>query len=137
MPAFMYCSPILYLSCSDIHHLLLNNRPKTCYSGTLIYQWFLSHCTQCETKHEYDRSQHRLTQFLSLEETEKTLKKRCINCIYKLQQSLLTKEFKLASYIQMDIRNCMDACTTLPVESNNNSIKHGTFGTHTNMHTSS
>ena len=33
----------------------------------------------------------------------------------------------------MDIRNCMDACTTSPVESNNNSIKHGAFGTHANM----
>ena len=63
----------------------------------------------------------------------RTLKKRYINRIYKLQQSLLTKEYKLASYIRMDIRNCMDACTTSPVESNNNSIKHGAFGTHTNM----
>ena len=62
-----------------------------------------------------------------------TLKKRCINRMYKLQQSLLTKEYKLTSYIQMDIRNCMDACTTSPVESNNNTIKYGALGTHANM----
>ena len=99
----------------------------------LIYQWFLSHCTQRETKHEYDCSQQRLTKFLSLEETVKTLKKQCICHIFTLQESLLTKEYKLVSYIQMDIRNCMDACTTSLVELNNNSIKHGSFGDHANM----
>ena len=50
-----------------------------------------------------------------------------------LQAALLTKEYKLANYLRMEIRNCMDACTTSPVESNINSIKHGSYAVHANM----
>ena len=49
----------------------------------------------------------------------------CKNAIIALQESLKTKEYKLAGYVRHAIKDCMDACTTSPVESNNNTVKHG------------
>ena len=33
----------------------------------------------------------------------------------------------------MEMKYCMDGCTTSPVESNNNTIKHGAFKINSNM----
>jgi hypothetical protein len=101
--------------------------------GLLIYLWLMSQCTECETKFEYDRSQQELTKFLNLEKTILELGSECINAVINLKENLRSREFKLANYIRMEMRNCMDACTTSPVESNNNAIKHGSFAVHCNM----
>ena len=49
----------------------------------------------------------------------------CVNAITKLQDNLRSKESKLAGYMRKNITNSMDACTTSPVEANNNTLKHG------------
>ncbi len=51
----------------------------------------------------------------------------------ELQDVIKTKESKLANYVQMEIRNCMDAMTTLPVESYNIALKNGSHAVHSNM----
>ena len=99
----------------------------------ILYLWLLSHCTEVETKFEYNRSQLDLSSFLKRKETAKALGAKCINAITKLQLNLRSKEFKLANNIRMEMRNCMDASTTFPAESNNNAIKHGAFSIHSNM----
>ena len=81
--------------------------------------------TDCETKEEYDRSHADLKVFLSLKETRDALSDACINAMIKLQDNLRSKEYKLAGYLRLHIPNTMDAVTTSPVESNNNSVKHG------------
>ena len=104
------CDTGLYTSCKPI--LIFSLHIFHCYpylTGKLIYEWLLSHCTQCETKYEYDHSQRKLTQFLSLEETGKVLNFSCVQRISSLQAALLTKEYKLASYLRLEIRDCMDA----------------------------
>jgi hypothetical protein len=93
--------------------------------GKLIFLWFLSQSNDCETKEEYDRSHKELIKFLSLNETMKVLGDKCVNAITNLQDNLRSKEYKLAGYMRLNITNCMDACTTSPVESNNNTLKHG------------
>lgn len=50
-----------------------------------------------------------------------------------LQQTLLTKDHKLANYLRMDLKNCNEAATTSPVESANKSLKFGPYAVHSNM----
>ena len=57
--------------------------------------------------------------------TFKALGSDCINGFLALKESLKSKESKLAGYVRHELTNCMDACTTSPVESNNNALKHG------------
>ena len=104
------CNNGLYTSCKP--SLIFSVHIFHCYpylTGKLIYEWLLSHCTQCKTKYEYNHSQRKLSQFLSLEETGKVLNFSCVQRISSLQAALLTKEYKLASYLRMEIRDCMDA----------------------------
>ena len=111
------------------NHLLLFSS----YLGTLLYQWLLRQSTDCETKAEYDASYQLLMNFLSMDQTVDDLGKECIEAVTKLQLSLRAKESKIGNHFRMDIRNCMDACTTSPVESANNSLKHGKYGVSSNM----
>ena len=94
-------------------------------AGNLIFVWLLSQSTDCESPSEYNRSHQELSKFLQLEETRSVLSDNCINAVVKLQDNLRSKEYKLAGYHRIYIPNCMDACTTSPVESNNNAVKHG------------
>ena len=87
----------------------------------------LSQCTDVRTKEEYDRSHKDLTTFLHREDTLEALGKDCVNAAIALQNNLKTKENKLAGYRRTHVKCCMDACTTSPAESNNNTIKHGSF----------
>ena len=48
-----------------------------------------------------------------------------INFVIKLQESLNSRGNKLAGYIRHDIKNCVDASTTSPIESNNSTVKQG------------
>jgi len=66
-----------------------------------------------------------LSQFIYLPEVVGVLGEDCINVVISLQENLRSKEAKLAGYMRTDIKNCMDACTTSPVEGNNRVIKHG------------
>ena len=93
----------------------------------------MSQCTEVETKFEYDRSHKELLKFLKMDTTKNILSKKCIHAVKELQKNLQTKEAKLANYIRMEMKNCMDACTTSPVESNNHAIKHGAFKVTSNM----
>ena len=90
-----------------------------------MFGWFLSQCNDCESKAEYDRSHIELSLFLRLPETAKVLSNACVEAIKSLQFSLQTREYKLAGYNRHEIKNCMDSSTTSPVESQNNTIKHG------------
>ncbi|KAL7543722.1 hypothetical protein ACHAXR_013004 [Thalassiosira sp. AJA248-18] len=101
--------------------------------GTIIYQWLQSTCTDCESKEEYDRSNTELTRFLRKESTVDALGSECINAIVAFHENLKSKESKLAGYIRKEVMNCMDACTTSPVESNNNALKHGPSKISSNM----
>ena len=114
-------------------HLTVITLYQSLLLGMILYLWFMSQCTDVETKFEYDRSQKELLKFLKMKTTRKVLGKKCIHAVKELQKNLQTKEAKLANYIRMGMKNCMDACTTSPVESNNNAIKHGAFKVTSNM----
>jgi hypothetical protein len=96
------------------------------FIGMVIFLWFLSQCNDCETKEEYDRSHKDLSKFLNRKATRSALSRDCILAIRSLQAKLKSKEFKLAGYLRMDIKDCLDAMTTSPVEGNNRVVKHGT-----------
>ena len=53
--------------------------------GKLVFVWFLSQSTDCETKEEYNRSHRDLTKFLNLDKTICVLGDDCANSIVKLQ----------------------------------------------------
>ena len=95
-----------------------------CYRQT-YFCMVLSQSTDCETKEEYDRSHRELTKFLNLDKTICVLGDDCMKSITKVQDNLRPKEYKLAGYMRLSITNCIDACTTSLVKSNNNTIKHG------------
>ena len=102
-------------------------------TGNLVYKWLQQQCTDCETKSEYDHSCVMLESFLRNPQTVNDIGAECIAAIHKLQNNLRAKEHKIANHFRMVIRNCMDACTTSPVESANASIKHGPWKVHSNM----
>lgn len=81
--------------------------------------------TYVETQSEYQRSNDDLRAFLKRPSVKEVLSPKCVNAIRKLQDNLETKEYKLAGYHRHSIKDCMDACTTSPVEANNNTVKHG------------
>ena len=93
--------------------------------GQLIFTWLISQSTDCTTKPEYGRSQLELKSFLYLEEVIDVLGVQCVKAIVTFQDHLKTNEYKLAGYVRDDIKNCMDVCSTSPVEGNNCVIKHG------------
>ena len=95
--------------------------------------WLQQQCTDVESKVEYDLSVSLLKDFLRLEETSRVLSKKCIKAVLGLLDKLQAKEYKLANYQRMDRKNCMDSCTTSPVESQNNAIKHGPNAVSSNM----
>ena len=70
------------------------------------------------------RSHNELSMFLGSPETKKVLSTECVLAVIQLQNSLRSRESKLAAYQRMTRKNTMDACTTSPAESNNYSIKH-------------
>ena len=70
-------------------------------------------------------SHEELSQFIYLPEVVGVLGEDCINAVISLQENLRSKESKLAGYMRTDIKSCMDACTTSPVDGNNRVIKHG------------
>ena len=80
--------------------------------------------TTIETQVEYLRSLKDLTIFLGCKDTKKALSKECILAIIELQNSLRSRESKLAGYRPINRKNTIDACTTSPVEGHNYSIKH-------------
>jgi len=69
-----------------------------------------------------------------MEETVNDLGHECIESVLKLQMNLRAKESKIGNHFRMNIRNCMDALTTSPVESSNNSLKNGRYAINSNMH---
>ncbi len=91
-----------------------------------MYMWLQQQCTECETIEEYERSMAELHEFLEREDTKKVLSPECIKAMIELQLSVQTKIAKLGGFRRMDRKNCMDAMTTSPAESNNNAIKHST-----------
>ena len=104
--------------------------------GKLIFTWLLSQSTDVESKEEYDRSQADLTKFLNRSDTTEMIGEDCVNAVLDLQNTLRTKEYKLAGYRRNELKCGMDACTTSPVESNNNAIKHGPSGINSKMNLS-
>ena len=90
----------------------------------LLYLWFVSQSTQTETPEEYRRNKNALKLFLHRQETKKAISVQCRKAVLDLQLNLNEKKSKLAGYQRMDRRNCMEAMTTSPAESNNNFIKH-------------
>ena len=112
---------------------LVNTKTKL---GKLIFTWLLSQSTDVESKEEYERSQADLTKFLKRSDTTEMIGEDCVNAVLDLQNTLRTKEYKLAGYRRNEIKCGMDACTTSPVESNNNAIKHGPSGINSKMNLS-
>ena len=66
------------------------------------------------------------------EETQQVLSTNCLNALKKLKDNLASKEDKFAGYVQLTSKNCMDAMTTSPVESQNRVLKHGPDAIHPN-----
>ena len=116
-----------------LYFLLSSTMSFYSHVGNILFSWLLSQCNHCETKEEYDRYQHELTLFLQMPDTQAALSIYCINSFVKLQKSLKILKNKLAGYIRHFIKNCMDASTTSPVESNNNTVKHGPSNVLSNM----
>ena len=94
-------------------------------SGNLIFQWLMAQCNDCETKSEYDRSKDLLLKFLNLKETKAVLSSDCRNAVVRLQNDLAAKINKYGGFVRIAVKNCMDAMTTSPAESQNSMIKSG------------
>ncbi len=70
-----------------------------------------------------------MTEFFDLlnnRDTVRDLSEECRAKAVELKEIIKVKESKLANYVQMEIQNCLDAMTTLPVESYNR-VSHGSF----------
>ncbi len=65
--------------------------------------------------------------------TVQDLRKECRNACIILQEVLKSKEDKLGNHWRIKIRNCLDAMTTLPVESCNKALKYGSHSINLNM----
>ena len=89
-----------------------------------LYLWLQFQCTQIETAVEYRRSHNELTRFLGYKKTKDVLSTECIKAVVTLQNSLRTRESKLAGYQRNDRKCCMEACTTSPAECWNWVTKH-------------
>jgi hypothetical protein len=105
---------LVFISCnvSSNCSFLFNKHDR----GSVIFKCLLSQCKNTEDKLEYNASQHLLTSFLLKEDTGKVLSANCLNVVKELKDNLASKD-KFADYIQLPIKNCMDAMTTSPVES--------------------
>ncbi len=57
----------------------------------------------------------------------------CRNTCIMLQEILKSKEDKLGNHWRMNIKNCMDAMITPPLESCNKALKYGLHLIHSNM----
>ena len=90
-----------------------------------MFQWLMAQCNDCETKAKYDRSKGLLFKFLNLKETKAVLSKECQNAVVRLQSDLAAKINKYGGFVRITVKNCMDAMTTSPAESQNSMIKSG------------
>ena len=124
----MVCVPASMITALLIDHT--NFHMNNDSLGRMIYEWFISQCTDCRSKLEYNRSHIDLTSFLGCGDTKDAIGTKCIQAVIELQMSLKSKESKLAGYIRKDIKCSMDAPTTSPSESQNNFTKH--FESHIN-----
>ena len=95
------------------------------FSGNLMFQWLMAQCNDCETKAKYDRSKGLLFKFLNLKETKAVLSEECQNAVVRLQNDLAAKINKCGGFVRIAVKNCMDAMTTSPAESQNSMIKSG------------
>ena len=105
------------LKCVTLKRLLL--------PGNLIFQWLMAQCNDCETKAEYDRSKELLFKFLNLKETKDVLSVDGRNTVVRLQNDLAAKINKYGGFVWIPVKNCMDAMTTSPAESQNSMLKSG------------
>ena len=103
------------------------------FIGRTIYTWLQRQCSQVESEEEYKKSVSEFFDFLNDRATVRDLSEKCREMAVELQEIMKTKESKLANYKRMEIRNCMDAMTTSPVESCNSALKHGSHAVHSNM----
>ena len=85
----------------------------------------MAQCNDCETKSEYDRSKELLLKFLNLKETKDVLSGDCRSAVLRLQNDLAAKINKYGGFVRIAVKNCMDAMTTSPAESQNSMIKSG------------
>ena len=95
------------------------------FSGNLLFQWLMAQCNDCETKAEYDPSKELIFKFLNLKETKAVLSKECQNAVVRLHNDLAAKINKYGGFVRIAVKNCMDAMTTSPAESQNSMIKSG------------
>ena len=95
------------------------------FSGNIIFQWLMAQCNNCEAKSEHDRSKELLFKFLNLKETKDVLSSDCRNAVMRLQNDLAAKINKYGGFVRIAVKNCMDAMTTSPAESQNSMLKSG------------
>ena len=87
-----------------------------------------------QTKHEYDKCNDLLTQFLYEADTVKVIGTACRNAVIVLQGQLAADEAKYAGYFRQTVKNCHGAMTTSPVEGHNRVLKHGPLKINANYH---
>ena len=85
----------------------------------------MAQCNDCETKAEYDRWKELLFKCLNLTVTKAVLSKDCQNAVVWLQSDLAAKINKCSGFVRIAVKNCMDAMTISPAESQNSMIKSG------------
>ena len=83
-----------------------------------------------QTKHEYDKCNDLLTQFLYEADTVKVIGTACRNAVIVLQGQLAADEAKYAGYFRQTVKNCHGAMTTSPVEGHNRVLKNGPLKIH-------
>ena len=104
------------------------------FTGEVIFCWIRATCVDCETKEEYGYYFDSLTQFMNRETTQKAISQRCVSEVMSFIKTLQSKENKYAGYLRLNLKRCLDAKTTSPVESNNRAIKYGSHKCSSNMH---
>ena len=86
-----------------------------------------------ESNMEYDTAVSRFYTFFKDKRTKAILSEEYILAAKTMQTNLCTKESKLANYLRMNIKNCMDAHTSSPAECNFKVIKKGKKGVNAKM----
>jgi hypothetical protein len=98
-----------------------------------MYTELTRQATSHESKMEYDIAVSRFYTFFKDKRTKAILSTECILAAKTMQTNLCTKESKLANYLRMHIKNCMDAHTSSPAECNFRVIKKGKKGVNAKM----
>ena len=101
--------------------------------GNFLYSLFYNTFSEHAFKSEFDRANEILNDILALPATTEVLGKACVEAVKELQLKLQAKERKLARYLKRGITNSNRSETTSPVESLNNSFKHGDRGVNSNF----